>query len=185
MKFFRFAYVSLLVLAVPANAATTALDPVAQGRGYIKPAAPVEVRYRLLGQAAIGAPVELEIVYWPERGAEAVSATVEARRSMAVTRRGGRERVAHGVRDQAYRQVITLVPQEEGLHHVTVFASVQIDGEVQSRIVSVPVQVGQSTKLVRELEPSLGELTVGADGEPVMRLRSGGTITPVKQGASD
>jgi len=181
MKFFRLMYVSLLVLALPAHAATTAVDPAVRGQGYVKPSAPVAVRYRVLGQAAVGAPVDLEILYWPEREVEAVSATVQPRRSMAVTRRGGRERVARGARPQAYRQVITLVPQEEGLHHVNVFASVQIDGEVQTRVVSVPVQVGQSTKPVRDLEPPMGELSVGADGEPVMSLRAEQEITPAKK----
>lgn len=177
---------SALLLSSTAPAAVD--DPSARGSGYIKPSGPVQLRYRLLGEAVAGVPVDLEIVLRPEREVQSLDANLEARRGMAVTRRGALERIngaVTGGRLQAFRQVITLVPEEEGLHHVYVFASVRVDGELQTRIVSVPVQVGRSTKVIREPAPPNGELTVGADGEPIMTMKAAERIQPVGRGPAD
>jgi len=163
-------------------------DPAARGSGYIKPSAPVDIRYRLLGEAVAGAPVELEIVLRPAREVQAMDMALASHRGMAVTRRGALERVNGafaGGRLQAWRQLITLVPEEEGLHHVNVFASLRVDGELQTRIVSVPVQVGSSTRLIREPAPPNGALAVGADGEPVMTMKAVERIQPVGRGQAD
>lgn len=168
-----------MLFAVSAVAATPQekadKEPGSKG-AYVKPHAPVEVRHKLLGPAVPGQPVEVEIILLPGRSAEAVSAEVRPGPGMRETRRGRAEWMSDPGRPLATRQVITFVPSVEGLHYITVFASVQIEGVRQGRVVAFPVQVGKSTKRVSKMLPSAGEVRADEDGGLVRELPAQQTI---------
>lgn len=168
-----------MLFAVPAMAVTSqekaVKEPGSKG-AYVKPHAPVEVRHKLLGPAVPGQPVDVEIILLPGRSAEAVSAEVRPGPGMRETRRGRVEKMNDVSLPMATRQVITFVPSVEGLHYVTVFASVQIEGARQGRVVAFPVQVGKSTKRVVKMLPSAGEVRADEDGGLVRELPAQQTI---------
>ena len=156
-----------VMAALPQGKATSQRDAA---DAYIKPHAPVDVLHRVLGTAMPGQPVDVEITLMPTRAAEAVSADIRPGPGMRESRRSRAERVGGVGRPMAVRQVVTFVPSTEGLHHITVFASVQVEGEVQSRVVAFPVQVGKSTARVQEMQPEMGELKPDGEGGYVRDL---------------
>lgn len=148
--------------------------------GYIKPHAPVDVVHKVLGPAIPGQPVDIEIVVLPGKFAEGVSAEIRPGTGMRESRRGRVERVSDAGHPMAYRQVFTFVPSVEGVHHITVFAAVQVDGVSQGRVVSLPVQVGKSTAPVRKMLPVPGEVKPDGEGGLVRELPAQKTITVVE-----
>lgn len=168
-----------LVLSGEAAAAAVAADApgVGERQGhYVKPHAPVEVRYKVLGQALPGQPVQLEITLWPTRAAEAVSADFRTGRGMQLLRRDRAQRLDLPSRALATRQVLTLKPDQEGLHRLTVMASVQVDGNLQSRVVGIPIQVGDSRKPVFTPGEPMGELLPDAEGGELRMMKGVQTI---------
>ena len=170
--------------------ATSVIAAIPQGKvmnqrdatdAYIKPHAPVDVRHKVLGDAIPGQPVDVEITLVPGRMAEAVSAEFRTDTGMRESRRGKLERVAVKGSPMATRQVVTFVPSVEGLHYVTVFAKVQVQGREQGRVMAFPVQVGNSTVPVRKAQPAMGELKETADGSMVRSLPARQTIKEPEQ----
>ncbi len=173
-----------MCFALSASAAVSnnkAVDQQDGNSGYIKPHAPVDVRHKVLGDAIPGQPVEVEIILVPGRMAEAVSAEFRTDTGMRESRRGKVERVAVKGAPMATRQVVTFVPSVEGLHYVTVFAKVQVQGREQGRVMAFPVQVGNSTVPVRKAQPAMGELKETADGSMVRSLPARQTIKEPEQ----
>jgi len=173
-----------MCFALSASAAVTniqAVDRQDGDSGYIKPHAPVDVRHKVLGDAIPGQPVDVEIILLPGRMAEAVSAEFRTNTGMRESRRGNVERVAIKGAPMATRQVVTFVPSVEGLHYVTVFAKVQVQGREQGRVMAFAVQVGNSTVPVRKAEPAMGELKETADGSMVRSLPARQTIKEPEQ----
>jgi hypothetical protein len=84
-------------------------------------------------------------------------------------------------RPMAVRQVVTFVPSMEGLHTITVFASVQVDGQVQSRVVAIPVQVGKSAARVQKMEAPMGELKADGEGGYVRDMPAVQTMTATEE----
>jgi hypothetical protein len=148
---------------------------------YIKPQAPVDVRFKVLGAALPGQPVDVEIVLSPNKAAQGLSADVRTGPEMIVSRRSRAEKVDDISRPMATRQVITLLPKVEGLHTMVVFAKVLADGQEQSRVVTFPIQVGNSTKPVRTLEPEMGELMPDGRGRMVRDVPAVATVKPADQ----
>ena len=73
-------------------------------------------------------------------------------------------------------QVVTLVPESEGVHDFKVFATVWVDGSPQTRVVSIPVQVGDQ-KTFQAAEPVVnGKLITDANGESVVSMPAETTI---------
>ena len=145
---------------------------------YVKPHAPVDVLHKVLGPAVPGQPVEVEIILRPNRAAQAVSSDIRTGPGMSVSGRGNVERRTDGEGRSVpgTRQVVTFVPVVAGLHYVTVFASVLIDGKTQSRVVAIPVQVGKSGAVIRKMQPEMGELKAEANGNMVRSLPAQQTV---------
>lgn len=148
---------------------------------YIKPHAPVDVSYKVFGPAVPGRPVDIEIMLRPNKMAEAVSSNIRTGERMSMLRRGNVRRISksnNGAMNT--RQVITLMPEVAGIHYVTVFASVQMQGKLQTRVVALPVQVGNSSVPVQKFVPAMGELKQEADGGMVRSLPAQETFTSKK-----
>ena len=166
--------------------ASSAIGAVSQGKvvsqrdaadAYIKPHAPVDVLHKVLGTAMPGQPVDVEITLMPSRAAEVVSADIRPGPGMRESRRSRAERVGGVDRPMAVRQVVTFVPSMEGFHTITVFASVQLEGQVHRRVVVIPVQVRKSTARVQKMEPEMGELKPDGEGGYVRDLPAVQTMT--------
>ncbi|MCJ7556645.1 MAG: hypothetical protein MUP90_06995 [Gammaproteobacteria bacterium] len=188
MKFFtmKTAFLGLASMLL----ATSLLAALPQGKvmnqrdaadAYIQPHAPVDVLHKVLGPAMPGQPVDVEIILMPSRVAEAVSAEFRPGPGMRESRRGRAERVGGVDRPMAMRQVVTFVPSMEGVHYITVFASVQVDGEVQDRVVAFPIQVGKSSAPVRKMEAPMGELKPDGEGGYVREMPAVQTMTAAEE----
>ena len=169
---------SSVIAAIPQGKVMSQRDAA---DAYIKPHAPVDVLHKVLGQALPGQPVDVEITLMPTRAAEAVSAEFRPGPGMRETRRSRAERVGGMDRPMAVRQVVTFVPSMEGLHTITVFASVQVDGQVQSRVVAIPVQVGKSGARVQKMEGPMGELKADGEGGYVRDMPAVQTMTATEE----
>ena len=68
---------------------------------------------------------------------------------------GTSERVFDDGGNVVLTQTITVTPQKNGLYHIDVFANVRTEGRLQSRVVSIPIQVGPKSSnqgIARKLE---------------------------------
>lgn len=165
---------TLAIAAAPEGKVLHQRDAVGS---YVKPHAPVEVMHKVLGPALPGQAVDVEITLMPSRAAEAVSAEFRPGPGMREAHRGKAERVSGVDRPMAKRQIVTFVPSMEGLHYITVFASVQVNGQIQSRVLALPIQVGKSRVPVHKMEAPMGELRQDGEGGYVRQMPAEQTVT--------
>lgn len=152
--------------AVPAPAATTS-----------KPQAPIDIRYSLGQPAQPGQPVDLEIVVAPVRAGKISQFEVNPREGMRIIGRGAFDRDMEGYPAGALKQVVTVVPQLEGVHHVVVKATIVVDGESQGRVFAIPIQAGKSDKRVAGKGEAMGELRQTDEGELIEVLPAQQTVS--------
>ena len=128
--------------------------------------APVAVRYRLLATPRVGQPFELEVSVIPLVDAASVEFALRPDENIlisAATRSFTVDKVSARI---AQRRIVSATPQREGRFYINVDASVFVHGEMQSRTVTIPIQVGIGGP---ELE-KMGETMMDAEGNRIISL---------------
>jgi hypothetical protein len=166
------------ITGAPALAANpTHEKAIDTGRPAGKPQAPVEVTHELRGTLAVGEPVEMIVYITPLTAAESVSVDFDARGQLRVAEGAWRwEQDALGRETIAYP--LTVVALSEGSHRILINVGLLAGGSLQSRIVSIPVQVGEIQP--KQTPEYSGKLTTDAEGREVVSLPARGTVRPVE-----
>lgn len=149
--------------AVASKPATTVAGETSTG----KPSAPISMRYEVLGNPVVGAPVSINVSISATGGQGPVSVRYDIPdRSALAFQQGQVERleVAEKVLDDT-RQ-LAVVPQREGRLYVNVSAEVMTAGGIMIKSMAIPIQVGSAPD-----KPAVnGELVKGPDGETVISM---------------
>ena len=132
-----------------------------------KPSAPVTMRYEVLGNPVVGAPVSINV----EVDAPAELGPVNVRYSIAdsgalVFQQGQVVDLELTERAKDQSQQLAVIPQREGRLYVNVSAEVQTEGGAMIKSMAIPIQVGSAPN-----QPSTnGALKEGPEGETVISL---------------
>ena len=144
----------------------------AAGRSPGKPAAPIDIRYTVIGTASVGQPVNIEIdvrstlADVPITLDYRINDPRELEFDEAQPRRVELRTASDAAGSAAARRQVTVIPQREGRVYLNVSASMETGDGSMIRSIAIPVQVGGARS-----EPAVnGELMQDADGETVISM---------------
>ncbi len=129
-----------------------------QSRFVGKPHAPVSMSFILNSPVELNQPLDISLTFTVEQDTEILEVeyrTDASLRSNDVSQQYQFTRLIKGAKQQID---ISVVPQQSGLHHINVFASINIDGIQQTRPFAIPVSIEGSTQLQKtgQNEPANG-----------------------------
>lgn len=159
------------LVRAPAGGVDASVDEAGPVVSAGKPAAPIDIRYSVIGSASVGQPVNIEI--------DVRSTLTDAPITLDYRINDPREltfdeaqpqrvelRTASDAGAAAMRRQVTVIPQREGRVYLNVSASIETEDGSMIRSIAIPVQVGRSRS-----EPAVnGELKQDADGETVISM---------------
>lgn len=138
---------------------------MARAVGNGKPGAAVDIRYEMLGKPTVGVPTELEIVFVPSAGVDALNAKIGG--MDGVTLAGELMAVFGEVEaGKPYKHTVSLLPDRSGVFYVTVTATTQIRDQSLARTFSIPFVVGAVSAQQKVAPP------VDAAGEPIESMKA-------------
>ena len=158
------------------NESGLAQDPVVESESvasndvYESPGAPsvvpVDVKYRLLDTPAVGQPLRIELTLVSPLATGGLGYTLEPEAGLSVDSTSLRRSYAGKPARTPETSIVSITPQTEGRFYLRVLANVDAGGDSMTRVVTIPIQIGQGT---RETE-TLGEIKTDAEGNPVVSL---------------
>ena len=126
------------------QAAATDADPMARmarAVGSGKPGAAVQIRYDFSTKPAIGTPTELQIVFIPNAGVDAMDIVING--MDGVTLAGTLSASFTDVEpSKPYMHTVSVLPDRAGVFYLSVVATTQIGKSNLSRTFSIPFAVG-------------------------------------------
>lgn len=142
-----------------------------------KPQAPVDIRYRFEGEPAVGQAMTVTIFVTPLTDNEALSAKYRAKGALGLSQAGS-EWGSDDLGRDSLVYTLQVTPNAEGRSLVQVFATIQIGGTLQNRVMSIPVQVGAAG--AKPVARYSGKVSVGASGEAVVSMPAETEIMPAE-----
>ncbi len=133
-----------------------------------KPGAPIQLQYEVKGQLQTGGEVIVKLAF-SGVGADMVTASV--RPDPGLVRMDSAEDLRLPVQQKggvATGQEIRLIPEQDGIYYVNIFASMMINGEEQFKSFAIPVEVGQ-VDWAEHLKPQ-GDLKDDGLGNTIIAL---------------
>ncbi len=153
------------VSAKRSAAADDASVRMARAVGNGKPGAAVDIRYEMQGKPTVGVPTELEIVFVPSAGVDALNAKIGG--MDGVTLAGELMAVFAKVEPgKPYKHTVSLLPDRSGVFYVTVTATTQIRDQSLARTFSIPFVVGTMNAQQKAAPP------LDAAGEPIESMKA-------------
>lgn len=130
-----------------------------------KPGAPVDINYEIVGNAFVGVPVAINIMFDAADGPLDVKFSINDT-SAVLFQDGQVEQLQIVDPGVGGVQQITVVPQREGRVYVNVSVEVPADFGTMIRSIAIPINVGSAAK-----ETTInGELQQGPDNETVISM---------------
>ncbi|MBO1256165.1 hypothetical protein J3L16_10765 [Alteromonas sp. 5E99-2] len=132
---------------------------------YQKPGAPIEMTYKVLTQAAqAGDEVEIEVSFdSPVKSTISTKLNPLKNMSLVNDKTSWQSHVAKSGEFESLPN-LKLKAQADGLYYVTLVASIEVDGNVQSKPFVIPIKVGKGNV---NLESS-GEIIVDESGNKLI-----------------
>lgn len=127
---------------------------------------PLDVHYRLLDIPQVGEPFGLELTIVSTQATTGLGYSVDAESALVVDPRGQQRSFAGKPARTPEKTTLSITPVMEGRFYVHVSGNGVVNGKNYTRVVTIPIQVGQGT---RQLE-QIGEVRSDADGNPVVSL---------------
>lgn len=143
----------------PGQASTVADSPG-------KPLPPIDFQYELLGEPAVGQPLEIRITSSMRAELDALNVALSGSERMQVSAEMARFRMARAAEDVPMTRTIRVTPLASGTLYLNVLVQADVDGRLQSRAVMIPIRVGAGSQ-PSEAE---GTLSTDADGRPIISL---------------
>ena len=153
----------------PPPATPVEAEPMATN-GYVSPGKPnvmpVNVKYRLLDTPEVGQPVRIELTLVSSIASAGLGFDLQAEHGLTVAPDSLSRTFAPLPARTPETTVVTVTPQMEGRFYLRVAANVVAGGDSKTRIVTIPIQVGEGTRPLQ----SHGEIKTDAEGNPVVSL---------------
>lgn len=172
----------LLLLAGPLSAAqpgssTEHHTDTAPGsaRLQVKPQAPVDVEYQIQSTPEAGQPLVIDLQFTTFGNGQAMDANFRSESGLDISDRGSLRRIIAEEGTISSSQSLTVIPRNNGLFHLTVFANVLVEGRLQSRVVAIPIQVGAKSANPDVATKKIAEVDI--NDNPIKSLPAKTTIT--------
>ena len=160
----------LTVLGCQQPPAAPAQDEPIDQAAYESPGKPnvtgIEVQYQLTDTPTVGTPLSLDLTVSATGPASNVGYSLDADDGLTFAAAQSARMLASETVLEPVSSTLTVTPTREGRFHLRVTANAMIAGEMRSRTITIPIQVGAGE---RELEPH-GEVKTDEDGDPVVSL---------------
>ena len=131
-----------------------------------KPSPPIGIRYELLGDPAVGQPLEIRITARSNVSVLSLTTRVSGDDGLYVAPASSNFAVPRMLVDEPAIRTLTVTPLREGLLQLAVRVQGEIDGRIQANNVTIPIQVG----VVQESREPMGTLTTDETGEAIISL---------------
>ncbi|HED33699.1 MAG TPA: hypothetical protein ENJ08_05695 [Gammaproteobacteria bacterium] len=112
-----------------------------------KPHAAVSMRFILNGPAELNQPLDISLTFTVERDTEMLEVEYRTNAGLQSTDASQQYQFTQLVKGTKQQINIGVVPQQSGLHHINVFATISVDGIRQTRPFAIPVSIEGSTQL--------------------------------------
>ena len=127
---------------------------------------PVDLKYRLLETPVVGQSFDIELTVVSSIDTPSLGFEVAADDGLTIDLQSATFSASSKPANAPEIAMISVVPTREGRFHLHVTCSVMVNGQMQSRVVPIAIQVGRGTLA---LEP-MGEIRIDADGNAVVSL---------------
>lgn len=128
---------------------------------------PVDVKYRLLDTPQVGKPFGIELTIVSSVASGGLGYSVDAENGLMVDPEFASQNfVSSKPALSPETRTLMVTPTQEGRFYIRVAGSVVVDGVSKSRIVSIPIQVGEGSRALQEF----GEVKTDAEGNPVVSM---------------
>jgi len=127
---------------------------------------PVDVKYRLLDTPQVGQPFSLELTIVSSVATSAIGYKIDAESGLSVDRTALSRNFSDKAAMSPVTTTLTITPLQEGRFYLRVSANVLVNGVNKSRIITIPIQVGEGS---RQLE-QMGVVMTDDEGNPVVSL---------------
>ncbi len=107
-----------------------------------KPLPPIEVDYSIVGVPSVGQPLEIRLRTGVPAALTALNIALSGSERLLVPAEAARLRLAFTAADERRIETIRVTPMTSGRHYLTVLAQAEIDGRLQARSVTIPIDVG-------------------------------------------
>ncbi len=131
-----------------------------------KPSPPIGIRYELLGDPAVGHPLEIRITARSNVSVLSLTTRVSGGEGLYVAPASSNFAVPQMLVDEPAIRLLTVTPLREGLLQLAVRVQGEINGRIQANNVTIPIQVG----VVQEPRQPMGTLTIDETGEAIISL---------------
>jgi hypothetical protein len=127
-----------------------------------KPAAAIHIRHAVMGKVKLGEAVLVRITITPAQGATELRIQLTADAGLSIAANDSSFSRRYGAESTPAIHEIAVTPLVEGLHYLTILASMDIDGRTQSRTGAVALQVGpvQQSLLKPEVKNKSREVVI-------------------------
>ncbi len=127
---------------------------------------PVDLKYRLLEIPQVGKSFDIELTVVSSIDTPSLGFDVAPEDGLFVDAQSTSFSASSKPANSPETAVISVTPTREGRFHLRVNCNVMVNGQMQSRIVPIAIQVGQGTLKLEQM----GEIMTDEDGNPIVSL---------------
>jgi hypothetical protein len=165
---------SMVLLAGCKDTQTAQLEQPA----YSKPHAPVEMTFTQSAKAKIGSDLSVEVVLSTTTDVEDLVVSVTADNNLVLLDYPQMLHLGAQLKQQQQVLKISCLPQQNGLYYLNVAATVVVNGQLQTRSFSIPVNVGD-VNIGQQLKAT-GVVEQDASGKAIISMPAQQTLRPAK-----
>ncbi|MDJ0748395.1 MAG: hypothetical protein QNJ11_02865 [Woeseiaceae bacterium] len=127
---------------------------------------PVDLKYRLLETPQVGQSFGIELTVVSSIDTPSLGFEVAPDDGLLVDSQSASFSTSSKPANSPETSVISVTPTREGRFHLRVTCNVMVNGQMQSRIVPIAIQVGQGTLQLEQM----GEIKTDEDGNAIVSL---------------
>jgi len=107
-----------------------------------KPLPPIDIEYSIVGAPSIGQPVEIRLRTGAPAALTALNIALSGSERLQVPADVAHLQLAFAAASERRVETIHVTPLTSGRHYLSVLAQAEIDGRLQARSVTIPIDVG-------------------------------------------
>ena len=109
-----------------------------------KPAPPISVDYQILGEPAVGRPLQIEVTTRSRATLSGVQLEIHAEERLAMSSVSPNRNISGSRREEATARTMTVTPLAEGVLEISVLVRATLNGTSQARSIVIPIRVGSA-----------------------------------------
>lgn len=150
--FIKYSSCTLLIAVTACNAENTAVNNqqakkvLIEQKNYVgKPHAPIEMRYKIdaTKAASIGQVLNYKIYFSASVGANNLQVNYKTKEELTIQNSSLSVSFGQQSKDKNNLLELDIIPQQDGLFYIYLSATLDVNGQQQSRSFAIPVQVGE------------------------------------------